>query len=255
MLLKENINYCFLFLIALCIGCANKSLKTERIQAETVRIDQTIPTDTVIAAYIAPYKQRIDTIMDGTLAYAPKALSKKDSRYNTAIGNMMADAVYELANPIFQKRANHPFDAVLLNHGGIRAPLNQGAVTTRTAFNIMPFENEIVVVELSSNHIKELFAYLERGIAHPISGMTIALDTQGQLAKTQIQGQEIEDDKTYFIATTDYLQQGGDRMDFLTEPISKITLDYKMRNVLIDYFKKYDTIAPVVDNRFTKAVQ
>ena len=244
-----------LAILCLAISCKKEPLKTERISAEKTPIDVLIREDDAAAKYINPYKERIDAVMDSILAYAPKSLSKNDTPYNTAIGNMMADAVFEMANPIFKKRTGYPFNAVLLNHGGIRASLNQGDITTRTAFNIMPFENEIVVVELSGVQIKAMFTYLERGKAHPISNMSIELQADGTLGKTLIQGQEIEDGETYFIATTDFLQQGGDRMDFLTTPVSLLGLDYKMRNVLIDYFKKYDTIAPTADNRFVKLSQ
>jgi len=41
-------------------------------------------------------------------------------------------------------------------------------------------------------------------------------------------------------------------MTFFSKPVSLLTLDYKIRNVLIDYFKKQDTIAPVRDDRFIK---
>jgi 2',3'-cyclic-nucleotide 2'-phosphodiesterase (5'-nucleotidase family) len=39
----------------------------------------------------------------------------------------------------------------LLNNGGIRAILPLGNVTTRTAFQIMPFENTMVVIALKES--------------------------------------------------------------------------------------------------------
>jgi 5'-nucleotidase len=100
--------------------------------------------------------------------------------------------------------------------------------------------------------MKELFAYLAKGAAHPIAGMEVHLNPDGTLKEAKVQGQEIIDNETYFVATSDYLQKGGDSMDFFAKPISLLEIDYKIRNVLIDYFEKHDTIAPVQDNRFTK---
>ncbi len=236
----------------LIIGCKQQQYKPERIQAELVPVDINIKSDTTITSFIAPYKLSVDKAMDSVLAYAPNSLTKKDSKFNTAIGNMMADAVFELANPIFKKRTGYPFNAVLLNYGGIRSPLNQGDITTRAAFQLMPFENEVVVVELSGYQMKEMFTYLSHGTAHPISNMQIILNKDGSLQKGTIQGHDIIDNETYFVATSDYLQKGGDNMTFLEKPISILPLDYKIRNLLIDYFKKKDTIAPVRDNRFIK---
>ena len=56
-----------------------------------------------------------------------------------------------------------------------------------------------------------------------------------------IQGKPIEDNKMYFVGTNDYLYEGGDNMTFFKKGL-KYDLDYKLRNILIDYFKEVDTI-------------
>ena len=235
------------------ISCNDKKSYTpERIKSDKITIDSYLTEDQSITDLIKPYKEGIQSEMDSTLAYAPKSYSKKDSKYNTAIGNMMSDAVYEIANPIYKKRTGHSFDAVLLNYGGIRSSLSQGTITTRTAYEIMPFENELIVLEMTANQIHQMFDYLKSGTAHPFTGMTLQLDNTGAISKAQIQGKDIDTTKTYFIATSDYLKNGGDNMNFFSGSKSELLLDYKIRNVLIDYFKKKDTIAPLVDNRFTR---
>ena len=235
------------------ISCKEEShYAPERIKGEIIPINQNSPTSEEITQAILPYKEAIQAEMDSVLAIAPASYTKKDGKLNTAVGNMMADAVYEMANPIFQKRTGYPFNAVLLNYGGIRSALNKGNITTRTAYELMPFENEVVVVELSGKQMRSLFEYLKGGSAHPIAGMEVQLSATGDLLRTQVQGQDIDDNETYFVATSDYLKNGGDHMTFFENPVSTLPLDYKIRNVLIDYFKKYDTIAPVRDNRFTR---
>ncbi len=253
MKLKIYIFLSFCYFCVVLTSCKKKSqLSLQKVQATTTPINKDIVEDSSIKAFLNPYKSNVDKEMDSILAFTPRSLTKKDSEYNTAIGNMMADAVFEMANPIFKSRTGYPFNAVLLNHGGIRSSLSKGAVTTRTAYQIMPFENEVVVVELSGRQMKEMFSYLEYGKAHPISGLQITLDKNGKLKEALIQGQTVIDNETYFIATSDYLQKGGDSMTFLEKPVSILNLDYKIRNLLIDYFKKKDTIAPVRDKRFTK---
>jgi 5'-nucleotidase len=249
--MKKNILLVGILLLGLH-SCQKEGYAPERIQGNSININNNIPSDSTINKFIAPYKESVDKEMNKVLAHTPLALTKKDSKYNTAIGNMMADAVMEMANPIFQKRTGYPFHAVLLNYGGIRSSLNAGAITTRAAYEIMPFENEVVVVELSGYQMKELFAYLSSGVAHPIAGMEVHLNADCTINEPTVQGQKIIDNETYFIATNDYLQKGGDSMDFFAKPVSLLALDYKIRNLLIDYFTKHDTIAPVQDNRFTK---
>ncbi len=158
----------------------------------------------------------------------------------------------ELANPIFKSRTGKNIDAVLLNYGGIRSSLPQGNITMRTAYQIMPFENTLVVVELSGKKVQDMFNYLKAGTAHPFSGMQLKLNATGDIQEEKIRGKAIDPNKTYYIGTNDYLLEGGDNMNFFKNPIKVTDLNYKIRNILIDYFTKMDTIAPVHDGRFIK---
>lgn len=236
-----------------CLSCKNDTTNLSTIEGKQIAITDSIPENDSIAAFIAPYKEHIAKEMDSVLAYAPHNLSKTDGDLNTAIGNMMADAVLELSNPVFKSRTGKSIDMVLLNHGGIRSPVNQGEVTTRTAYQLMPFENEVVVAELRGEQIKEIINYLIEGqTAHPISGMELVVDQNSRVVKATINGEPVEGEKTYYVATNDYLYQGGDNMIFFSKAQDVVGIDYKIRNLLIDYFKREDTIAPQIDQRFIR---
>ncbi|MFI8378130.1 MULTISPECIES: 5'-nucleotidase C-terminal domain-containing protein [unclassified Leeuwenhoekiella] len=236
----------------LLVACKQSQATLTSIQGKQINITDSIASDLSVIEYIAPYKKRIDEEMNAILAYAPESLSKSDGPYNTAIGNMMADAVLEFCDPVFFKRSGKHIDGVVLNHGGIRSVLRAGNVTMGTAYEIMPFENSIVVVEISSDEARAMFQYLKSGKAHPIANMQLILNANDDIDSALINGKPIENGKTYFIATNDYLQQGGDGMVFFTNPKTIEILDYKMRTILIDHFKKQDTIAPKRDTRFIK---
>lgn len=235
------------------LSCTNQRAGLSKIEGRLIGITDSIPEDDSIAAFIKPYKEHVAREMDSVLAYAPHNLNKTDGDLNTAIGNMMADAVMELSNPVFQSRTGKSIDIVLLNHGGIRSPVNQGKITTRTAYQIMPFENEVVVAELKGEQIKEIITYLIEGqTAHPISGMELVINEDNEILKATVQGEPIEDERIYYVATNDYLYEGGDNMIFFSKARDVMGLDYKIRNLLIDYFKKEDTIAPQIDQRFIR---
>ena len=209
--------------------------------------------DKAIEAVIAPYKINLDKSMNEVLTYAVDTYSKRDGDYNTAIGNLMADAVFELRNPIFNSRTGNDLDIVLLNHGGIRSILSKGEVTTKSAYSLMPFENSVVVVPLKGSVIMEMTNYLKAfKKAHPISGLELVLNADNSYRKILIGGKTVDPEKTYYVATNDYLYNGGDRMDFLKKSDTLYDLNYKIRNVLIDYFTKHDTLNPKKDLRFIK---
>lgn len=238
--------------MGLLIGISCKtSVKLSKIEGENININENLETKTGIDQFIQPYRENINRDLDSVLAYAVDTYSKTDGHLNTAIGNLMADIVYSQADPVFYKRTGKHIDFVLLNHGGIRSIMSKGPVSKRTAFELMPFENSIVVSQLPGSYVKQLLTYLQQAMrAHPISKLKVVLDKDGNIVESSINGTPIDFNKTYYIATNDYLISGGDGMTFFEGGEELIVLDYKIRNALIDYFMKTDTINPVVDDRF-----
>ena len=225
----------------------------DKIEGKQIAITDTLPSDPSIEAFMKPYREHVNNNLDSVISYAVDTYSKSDGTLNTAIGNFMADAMYEQSNPIFKKRSGHDIDFVLLNHGGIRAIISKGDITTRTAFEVMPFENAVVVAKLKGEQIKELLDYLVKAKrAHPISKLKIVMDANENLKEATINGQPIDYNKSYYVLTNDYLYNGGDGMDFFKKRDTVYVLDYKIRNALIDYFSKTDTIRPLIDDRFIK---
>tara|TARA_B110000014_G_scaffold250403_1_gene226634 strand:+ start:117 stop:860 length:744 start_codon:yes stop_codon:yes gene_type:complete len=220
-------------------------------QSNRIEINSAIENDKEIETFIVPYKKNVDAQMDNILSYSPVDYDKKNGVLNTAIGNMMADVTLKLSNPIYNTRTGNNIDFVLLNHGGIRSIISKGDITLRSAYNLMPFENSIVVCQLKGSDLKELIDYLILNKkAHPISGINIVLDKNYNLLDVTINGEEIDQETVYHVATSDYLLKGGDQMNFFQKSKKNITLDYKIRNILIDYFKAVDTVSFKIDNRF-----
>ena len=62
----------------------------------------------------------------------------------------------------------------------------------------------------------------------------------------------MENNKIYYVATSDYLAYGNDKMLFFKKGIQKYDLDYKLRNIIIDYFKENKTIVANKDIRISK---
>ena len=234
-------------------SCTNKPDTLSKISGERLPISEKLESNDSITTYIQPYKEHIEKTLSEPLAYNPKMLSKSDGELNTALGNLMADIVMEMSQPIFKTRTGKNIDFVLLNHGGIRSVISKGNVTAGTAYEVMPFENKVVVVELTSEKVQEMLDYLaKRQKAHPVSGIQIALNKGGTINKVLIQNELLNNNRTYYVATSDYLADLGDNMHFFSDPVSITDLDYLIRNEMIDYFKKVDTLNPVIDNRFIK---
>jgi 2',3'-cyclic-nucleotide 2'-phosphodiesterase (5'-nucleotidase family) len=250
--MRLKIKHFVVFVTLFGLTSCNQDYKTlKKIEGKQISIDSTHIQKASIEDFVSPYRRRINEVLDSTLAYTPKAITKLDGEFNTSAGNLMADIVLSEANPIFKSRTDKEIDFVLLNHGGIRSIISAGNVSARNAFEVMPFENNIVVAEIKGSDVQEMVSFLiKSGRAHPISGMQIALDKDKELRYVKIKGMPLDSERTYYVATSDYLVSGGDNMGFFKNNTSVTDTDYLIRNAMIDYFKKVDTLAPKVDNRF-----
>nr|WP_083332216.1 5'-nucleotidase [Cellulophaga baltica] len=234
-------------------SCKQEKPVLTEISGKQIAVSDTLIATDSIEAFVAPYRNRINEILDSTIAYAPKDITKNDGILNTTAGNLMADAVLELAGPIFKSRTGSSLDFVLLNHGGIRSIISAGNVSARTAYEIMPFENTIVVVGLKGDAILEMVDYLIKAKRpHPLAGIQIILNKDDTINTIKIQGEDFDENKTYYVGTSNYLVNGGDRMDFFKKKLTFTETDYLIRNIMIDYFTKKNTIAPITDDRFIK---
>ncbi len=252
MILKIQHFVIFITLLGV-FSCQRQPPKLSEISGKQLPIASSLLVDDSVDAFIAPYRNRLNAVLDSTLAIATTPITKTDGAYNSSLGNLMADIVFAEANPIFKRRTGHPIDFVLLNFGGLRAPIAPGKVTARTAYEVMPFDNSIVVVKLNGKSILKLVEYLiESKKAHPISGIQVVLDANNHPVKTSIQGKPFDEGNDYFVATSDYLLDGGDSMFFFKEAMEHTDMNYYLRNAMIDHFKKVDTLAPMVDDRFYK---
>ena len=235
------------------IACQENKRKLYKIEGYQISTDNTVKYDKKVSDFIAPFKKHLNKQLDSVLCKTPIDLTRVDGKLESSLGNLMADTCFELGDPVFQKQTTKSVDFVLFNYGGIRAPIAKGNITARSAFEVMPFENELVVAELSGEKTSELLQYLFISkLAHPIANLNLKLNKEGY-QDVLINNTPFDAARSYYVLTSDYLQEGGDKMNFFKDPISLHKTGYKIRNVLIDYFKKNDSIIPNLDNRFTYA--
>lgn len=223
-------------------SCAKKYNVT-KIEAKQINISDNAASNQDIENYIAPFRKNIEKDLDSILAFAPQTLDKSKGLWQTTIGDFLANLTLEKANVVFLKREKKNIDMCLLNDGGIRAVLPKGNVTTRTAFEIMPFENTAIVIALKGEQIQEIANHIVSvKKPHPIAGLTFTIDKDNKVKNIKVKNEDLQLEKVYYVVTSDYLSSGGDNMNFFKKGVQSYDLNYKLRNILIDYFKDVDTI-------------
>jgi 2',3'-cyclic-nucleotide 2'-phosphodiesterase (5'-nucleotidase family) len=232
------------------VSCSKQNYYVSKIEGKQTAITDKEKQNPQFENFIKPYREHIDNDLNNVLAYNPETLDKSTGKWQTSIGNLFADVALQRGNIIFMAREKKNIDLCILNQGGIRSILPKGNVTTRTAYEIMPFENSLVVIALKGEQIFELVDYfIATKKPHPLSGITFTIGKDNVAKNILVQGKPVEKAAIYYVATNDYLANGGDNMNFFKKGTQTFDLDYKLRNVLIDYFKEVDTITAKKDVR------
>lgn len=198
-------------------------------------ITAALKSDSLSEAYIRPYRQQIEKEMSEVLAFNDSLM--KPGRPEGRLGNLMADVVYQHAFRFMLDSFGFPLHGCLLNNGGIRAPLPAGNVTLGQVFSIMPFENEIVVLKLKGEQVSRMLDYIASRNGEPLGKMTLLMKKEGGWIEATLGGRPFDSRRSYFIATSDYLANGGDKMDFFRNPEAVYPLRAKIRDVFAGYLR------------------
>lgn len=182
-----------------------------------------------------PYRDSLSRSMNKVIAISTTPLTKELPEGN--LGNFCADGCLRVATlKCIEKKLPLP-DFIFLNHGGLRASLPAGEITVGNIFEVMPFENELVMIQLTKNQADSLLNFIAKKGGAPVAGIRFAIEneraTQVQLSRNNDKNQAL-----YTVITSDYLANGGDGYDFLKN-VKKINLDIKVRDALIQDFSEF----------------
>ncbi len=200
------------------------------------RIDSLIATDSVENSKILPYRNQLAAEMNEVIGFADSGLISR--RPEGPLGNLIADVLYQRAESYMLESMGFPLHACVINAGGIRASLPKGPVTVGQIYSIAPFENELVVLRISGAKMAELLNYIAKKGGEPVSNIHLLIRKDGSWAEATIANKPFDSRQNYYIATNDYLAQGGDKMSFFNQPLERYDLRVKVRDALIDHLRK-----------------
>jgi len=202
------------------------------IDKEFIEMNSSSAVNSEITQTILPYQEELDKQMSVVLNYAAEDFVK--GRPESKLGNLVADLSYQIATQRYQPADSIPIDFCLLNEGGMRASIAQGPITLGEVFELMPFENELVVITLSYEKTMEIFDYLIATGGEPISHAELIIVNETPYS-VLIDGEVPDSTLTYKILTSDYLARGGDKMNFFLDPINSEKVGIKLRDAIILY--------------------
>lgn len=223
----------FFLLLTGCLlgGCMHK---VQPVIEETVLLSVTPSASSqqnTMSAWIAPYKIHIDSAMGIRLGSATAELTF--GLPNAPLNTFVAEAMLAFGEERFGE-----VDFAVSNLGGLRAALPAGDITVGHIYQVMPFDNEVVLLTLAGSDVAELAQAIARKGGEVTAGITMMLARTAEGVQAQdvrIQGEPLDTARVYRIVTTDYLSFGNDQLQPLGRFIEMESSHTELRTVLIDY--------------------
>ena len=252
-----------IYIVAILLSACSTQLVIKSKQNSIVSVSAS--PDSLITSIIEPYKIGIDSVMNEVLCVSEIEMTK--GRPESLLGNFVTDLCLDQYSDLA--------DICIMNNGGLRSTLPKGEITRGKIYELMPFENELVILELNTLELFSLIEYILSRGGEPFAGLNIySIDSCMLLSSRHIfyrQGDSVVmsvpviasscggEEEVYIVSkieetykirvlTSDYLANGGDKMNFFNNK-EQYKVGIKLRDAIIYYCQSKDTISSNLDSR------
>jgi len=219
-------------------------------KATRVLMDSTwnFPEELVVKGIIDFYKPQVDSQMQQVVGISEQEM--RSGRPESLLSNFTVDAMLEIA----QRKSENNVDFALTNFGGLRASIPAGEVRRYDIYSTYPFDNYLVIIDLKGSSVKKLFNILAASI-EPLSSNVFLSVKSGKLNYALINGVQIDDRKTYRVATLDFLMTGGDNLYPLKEAVKVEQTGMLLRDVILEKIESLTANNQKISSKITNRIK
>jgi len=237
----------FSFIIILLISYLGAFAQSNTVSYSGYPIDGNIKKDSTINAFLAKYRDSVSKTMNNVIGFSVSGMSKHQPE--SGLGNFMTDALKTIGEKIFQQKV----DAAFVNYGGVRSYIPKGNITVGSIFEIMPFDNLMVLQKVRGDSLISFLNHIAERNGWPLSGITMGIKEK-KAVNIMVGDRSIVADSIYTIANSDYIANGGDNTNML-KVFPKINKGILIRDVLIDYVKMLTEKGNSIDVKTEKRIE
>ncbi|MFO8001008.1 MAG: 5'-nucleotidase C-terminal domain-containing protein [Marinilabilia sp.] len=242
-----------IFLVVLLLAGCQSSPDTKLSSGRLIDIDSTTTANPETEAFIEPLRDSVEAVMNEVIGKSTDKMVPR--KPETPLSNFVADLIREAAAEEINEMEIKDLPVIaVINIKGLRAPLPEGEIEVKDIFALMPFENQMVILEHTGEEIRDLFRHMGESNGDGLSGGAFIF-SGGAVKKARINGQPLNEESNYYVATSDYLAEGGDHYDIFSQASEKHISSGKIRDLIIDHIRdlteKGKPITPLEENRIT----
>ncbi|MGD9557222.1 MAG: 5'-nucleotidase C-terminal domain-containing protein [Mangrovibacterium sp.] len=238
----------FLEMIVAC----KSNLMVQEVRTENISNSENLHfADPAVTRLVEPYKSKLTNKMNEVIAVSTDEMIK--ARPESKLTNYLGDLLLEEGKRYAEQQSLAPLPFIaFLNYGGLRTALPKGKITVGNIYELMPFENEMVLLKLKGEDVQRFAEKIAYQGGDCVAGIKLGI-RQGKLSDLQINGEPLETNKEYWMVTNDYVANGGDDMEMFANHLEYVETGIKLRDCIIGYMRKESQagkkIAPKLDSR------
>jgi len=228
------------------VGTYDLDLETGNIVYNQIPVDatwdQAASRYTDMDRWLDQYRHGVDSIMNNPVGTSARYMKNSSD----AAQNWVSDATMEIIRDLSGIKN---IDCAIMNKGGIRVDMPRGTVTEGTLGSMFPFDNRFVVLEVPGKELLESVKLMcARGGDAVSRELRATYNSKGEVTSAKVKGKNIDPNKTYIVATIDYLANGGDYMVPLTRCKRLFVDTQKYGNHILTYVRKLAAEGKVINS-------
>ncbi len=219
-------------LLIILFSCKTPLVISDVEKANISNDSSVMAYNTTIAELVVPYRQNLEGDMSKVISISNEELTK--SKPESKLTNLVADMLLN-AGRTFCRLNNQDIvpDVAYVNYGGLRVSLPRGKITVGNIYELMPFENEMVLLKLPGITMDKFVQQIALRGGDGVAGMRLGI-RENRVESLEVGGQEFDINKDYWVVTNDYIAAGGDDMSMLVDRKEFIKTGLKIRDMMIE---------------------
>ncbi len=233
--------------ILLSVSCKTNYV-TSQTDTQNIQVSENVyPLDSQVVQMYLPYKKILEKDMGRVISKSEVELVKQ--KPESGLTNLLADLLLDEGRK-FTVENNLQFkpEVSFFNYGGIRTSLPKGEITVGKIFELMPFENEMVFIQLTGGQLQQFYDIVAENGGESIGGARFVI-SNGKAKNVVINGEMLAPEKKYWMVTNDYSANGGDDLVIFTQRLELVGSGKKIRDLIISNFEERQKNGEVITEK------
>ncbi|MFV0290447.1 MAG: 5'-nucleotidase C-terminal domain-containing protein [Mangrovibacterium sp.] len=225
-----------LVLVCALLSCTSHYQVSSMQGSVMLNEDNGVEIDSALYAFIQPYNEGMRQQMDEVIIHS--AMTMERSTPESELTNSLSDMFLESTRQLGGKIVGAPYPAMAyINYYSLRASFAEGPITLGRIYEMFPFENQVVYLEISGENMWKFAEITAMRGGDAVAGFRMTITKEGKVGSLEINGQPFDMNQKYWIVTSDYVANGGDDMSMFLNPLQRIEGGFKVRDCFIDFMR------------------